>query len=237
MKNYSKSLWNHITKKACFVCDVKLIKKDNYHAGHVVSKYHGGCDNLSNLKPLCKTCNLRMSTENMLDYKKRYTDGQIASREEYDRLKSKYGNKSIHTPKCIDLCKTRLESFVATYKKWPSRLDEFCPKEEIKWKNNHVMYLFYKYFLRKERDDYEQYLYSKYHFDYTKYRNDMGDDLVLQQNEYNYIINLSNKYNVLIDERVHKQPWLRQKGRNTNKSKLIIYPLVKDKVYDFINTT
>jgi 5-methylcytosine-specific restriction endonuclease McrA len=41
---------------------------DTWHAGHVISEYNGGDTHISNLRPLCKECNLDMSSMNWIDY-------------------------------------------------------------------------------------------------------------------------------------------------------------------------
>jgi 5-methylcytosine-specific restriction endonuclease McrA len=37
----------------------------DFHCGHIVAEANGGETNLSNLKPICKNCNLSMGTINM----------------------------------------------------------------------------------------------------------------------------------------------------------------------------
>ena len=250
MQKCNNILWKHITKenlrKACYICDVYLLKNSNYCAGHIQAKVYDGSNDLDNLKPLCRTCNGRMGTQHMMEYKQRYDQGHIPSREEFDRLKLIYKNTKLPEieSNSMDICKKRIEGFMSKFKCWPRYNDEFDPDEEIKWKNNHVLHLFYRYFLSKERDDYENYLCSEQLFDYTTYRKDLEHNLKLNSTQYQYITNLSKKFNVPIDMKVNRQPWLRQKGGNVNwrrqKSKRIMYPFVKDKVYDrtfFINTS
>ncbi len=55
----------------CFVCK-KLMGKDNFEAGHVISVQAGGSDTLENLRTICITCNRSMGTENLNEFKKRY---------------------------------------------------------------------------------------------------------------------------------------------------------------------
>ena len=39
--------------------------------GHVLAKRYGGLYTIDNLRPICSTCNIRMGTENLNDYKDR----------------------------------------------------------------------------------------------------------------------------------------------------------------------
>lgn len=52
----------------CFVCE-KVIAENAYHVGHIVARAENGGNELSNLRPICITCNLDMGTTNMIDYK------------------------------------------------------------------------------------------------------------------------------------------------------------------------
>ena len=55
----------------CFCCKNKIVR-DDFEAGHVISDKDGGETILENLKPLCKTCNRSMGSDNLNEYKKRY---------------------------------------------------------------------------------------------------------------------------------------------------------------------
>ena len=44
------------------------IYKTKFEAGHIISEYNGGTIKLSNLRPICKTCNLCMGSQNWIDY-------------------------------------------------------------------------------------------------------------------------------------------------------------------------
>lgn len=52
----------------CFVCKDN-IRKDNFEAGHVISANDGGKDIPSNLRPICRTCNRSMGTQNLDQFK------------------------------------------------------------------------------------------------------------------------------------------------------------------------
>ncbi len=74
-KSLRKKLWrNHFGdqwKAQCFVCS-DIISKEDFHAGHVVSVKQGGTDNISNLRPICKTCNGSMGSTNLNEFKNKY---------------------------------------------------------------------------------------------------------------------------------------------------------------------
>jgi len=53
----------------CYVCN-RTITDDNFEAGHVISKYNGGDDNVKNLRAVCIPCNRSMGTRNLEEFKK-----------------------------------------------------------------------------------------------------------------------------------------------------------------------
>ena len=58
-------------KGPCYCCKKELDAFDTWHAGHIISHFNGGKDDVSNLRPTCSSCNLSMGTENMDDFKLR----------------------------------------------------------------------------------------------------------------------------------------------------------------------
>ena len=62
-KQYFKDSFNGV----CVCCDYK-ITYDSFEAGHIVSRMRGGDTKLSNLKPVCGSCNKDMGVMNMLSY-------------------------------------------------------------------------------------------------------------------------------------------------------------------------
>lgn len=62
---------NSITGK-CQCCKTELISKNNFDCGHVISEKNGGKVELSNLKPICRSCNSSMATNNMNDFMAKY---------------------------------------------------------------------------------------------------------------------------------------------------------------------
>jgi len=70
-----EKLWiNYNGKKykgPCFVCG-KIIETKDFEAGHVIPASKNGSDNISNLRPICKSCNRSMGDMNLYEFKKRY---------------------------------------------------------------------------------------------------------------------------------------------------------------------
>jgi hypothetical protein len=52
-------------KGQCHCCKKELHAFDIWHAGHSVSYANGGKDTVSNLRPICTSCNLSMGTQDM----------------------------------------------------------------------------------------------------------------------------------------------------------------------------
>lgn len=68
------ALWNRdfgelVGVGSCACCG-KVISQQNFHAGHVVARACGGSDNLSNLVPLCSSCNVSMGSMNFHEFAK-----------------------------------------------------------------------------------------------------------------------------------------------------------------------
>ena len=56
----------------CVCCKATPIHSTNFDAGHVKSEHLGGKVHIDNLRPICRTCNSSMGTQNMDDYMKKY---------------------------------------------------------------------------------------------------------------------------------------------------------------------
>lgn len=63
--------WGNSMDGQCWVNGIP-IQVENFECGHIISVANGGDDNILNLIPLCRGCNLGMKEENLFDYKKRY---------------------------------------------------------------------------------------------------------------------------------------------------------------------
>ncbi len=80
-KSISKSLRMEVWKtyigmekgmSKCLCCKSKDIYQMDFHCGHIIAEAKGGETNLSNLKPICKNCNLSMGTINMNEFMKQF---------------------------------------------------------------------------------------------------------------------------------------------------------------------
>ena len=79
-KNFSYQeagkVWRNIygkefDKVKCKICnkeEISFDKRDEWHISHVKSLKDNGGNDLDNLRPACKKCNLSMRTKNMIDY-------------------------------------------------------------------------------------------------------------------------------------------------------------------------
>lgn len=56
----------------CQCCKTTPIHSTNFDCGHIISENDGGVVHLDNLRPICRTCNSSMGTQNMDDYIKKY---------------------------------------------------------------------------------------------------------------------------------------------------------------------
>jgi 5-methylcytosine-specific restriction endonuclease McrA len=60
-------------KHKCYVTWCKnIITPFTFQAGHVVSQAKGGGTDVSNLRPICPSCNLSMGTMNMREFSRKY---------------------------------------------------------------------------------------------------------------------------------------------------------------------
>jgi hypothetical protein len=74
-KKVREDLWKTYFGKTfigkCYVCEQE-IEINNFEAGHVQAAARGGLDDISNLKPVCRGCNIAMGFMNMEEYKETY---------------------------------------------------------------------------------------------------------------------------------------------------------------------
>lgn len=60
-------------KHKCYVTWCKnIITPFTFQAGHVMSQAKGGGTDVSNLRPICSSCNLSMGTMNMREFSRKY---------------------------------------------------------------------------------------------------------------------------------------------------------------------
>lgn len=76
-KSVKKDVWNlyigsELRYHKCLCCKKVTIENTNFHCGHVISEKNGGTIEISNLRPICSSCNHSMSSEDMIEYVKKY---------------------------------------------------------------------------------------------------------------------------------------------------------------------
>ena len=75
-KNIRTEIWEKQHGKECYTgycyCCLEKLLIDNYEAGHIKPYFHGGSDTVDNLKPICKSCNISMTTLHMYEYMIRF---------------------------------------------------------------------------------------------------------------------------------------------------------------------
>ena len=62
----------HSVYGSCYCCKRTLDVFDTWNAGHVVPYSQGGPNTVTNLRPICQSCNQSMGTENLYDFKKAF---------------------------------------------------------------------------------------------------------------------------------------------------------------------
>ena len=73
-------VWNHyigvtLGQAKCMCCNIRDITARDFVAGHVISESDGGTIDITNLRPICATCNSSMSSKNMFAYMKKMYPG------------------------------------------------------------------------------------------------------------------------------------------------------------------
>ena len=76
-KKVKEEVWNKyigydIPIHLCLCCKLNRIKMVDFQVGHVISEKDGGTLAISNLRPICASCNHSMGSQNMIEYAKRY---------------------------------------------------------------------------------------------------------------------------------------------------------------------
>ena len=57
------------THGPCYSCN-DTIKITNFHTGHILSEYDGGTIHITNLRPICSSCNLSSGVMNLNEFRK-----------------------------------------------------------------------------------------------------------------------------------------------------------------------
>lgn len=69
---WNKYIGEDIIKHKCLCCKKEHIKITDFEAGHVLSEFYGGSNEIDNLRPICRPCNASMGTMHMIEYIKMY---------------------------------------------------------------------------------------------------------------------------------------------------------------------
>ena len=75
-KSVKDQLWDNIYGSSageggCYVCS-NTINSKQFDCGHITAVSNGGTNDITNLKPICSSCNKSMGTKNMDEFKKEY---------------------------------------------------------------------------------------------------------------------------------------------------------------------
>ena len=71
ISTWNKHIGIDIGRAKCMCCQKRQITQHKFICGHVISDKDGGSIEVSNLRPICFTCNEDMHDENMRDFAKR----------------------------------------------------------------------------------------------------------------------------------------------------------------------
>lgn len=71
---WDKHIGEHIGKTKCTCCEITDITQMKFHCGHIIAEAKGGDTNISNLMPICESCNKSMGTNNLFEFKKMIVD-------------------------------------------------------------------------------------------------------------------------------------------------------------------
>ena len=76
------TLWSqhfpNVLEGKCKCCQTEVISRNNFDCGHIISEKNGGKIHLDNLKPICRSCNSSMGTQNMTDFIIKYGFDKIS---------------------------------------------------------------------------------------------------------------------------------------------------------------
>ena len=99
-KSIREMVWYDFVKRPepivfCPCCQTRILTPFNFEAGHIQSRKNGGNDLSINLLPICRLCNMSMSSMNWQDYIEQYYGEERLQfdLEEFDKLKKTYTEK------------------------------------------------------------------------------------------------------------------------------------------------
>ncbi len=65
-----KNQFGNVFEQKCPMCNQSVINAINFEVGHDVAVSKGGCDEITNLNPICSSCNKSMGTRRWKDFKR-----------------------------------------------------------------------------------------------------------------------------------------------------------------------
>ena len=86
----------------CFCCD-EIISIESWHCSHIISRFEGGPEISSNLRPCCQGCNTNMGTTNMYDFIRKYEMPGLKNLSRSEKTSSK--SRSVTLVKKVKLSK------------------------------------------------------------------------------------------------------------------------------------
>lgn len=96
-KSIREMVWYDFVKRPepiifCPCCQTRILTPFNFEAGHIQSRKNGGKDSSANLFPICRICNMSMSSMNWHDYIKQYYGEERFQDdlEKFNKLKNTY---------------------------------------------------------------------------------------------------------------------------------------------------
>jgi 5-methylcytosine-specific restriction endonuclease McrA len=82
------NVWKNMFKTSnvgnCYCCQ-DVIEQHTFECGHIIAVAKGGSDDITNLRPICSSCNKSIGTENMNEVIKRDYPNAYAKRIEEER--------------------------------------------------------------------------------------------------------------------------------------------------------
>lgn len=86
---WNKYIGEDIGKTKCLCCEITEITQLKFHCGHIVAECEGGETNITNLMPICESCNKSMNKMNLYEFKKLITENKKETKNENMEIKIK----------------------------------------------------------------------------------------------------------------------------------------------------
>jgi 5-methylcytosine-specific restriction endonuclease McrA len=94
-KSLRGQVWiKHMGNRAqgkCYCCKIRSIHYTDFQVGHNKAVARGGKNNISNLRPICGTCNRGMRTSSIEAYRKKYYAKPTNKKEQSSKKKRRAG--------------------------------------------------------------------------------------------------------------------------------------------------